>query len=290
MNRLPLEKRCQIIQLLVEGCSLRSCSRIADVSINTVTKLLIDVGRACSKFHDQQVTGVDCQRLQCDEIWAFVYCKKKNVTDKSEEADGDAWTFIGMDADTKLVISWYVGARTLESTETFLDDLCPRLSSRWVQLTTDGFSSYPQAVIARFDEVDLDYAQLVKRYGIKPNKDGTPNKRHRYIGADRITVLGNPKREFVSTSYLERQNLTVRMSNRRFTRKTNAFSKKIENHCLSQAIHFVYYNFARIHKSLRVTPAMQAGLTKRPMTFKEIVNLAPMEAPRKRGLYKRGNV
>lgn len=238
------------------------------------------------KFHDEHVQNVQCRRLELDEVWAFVYCKQKNAT-KDEESDGDAWTFIGMDSDTKLVISWYVGPRTLESTESFIQDLSPRITSRWVQLTTDGFPSYPQAVIASFDEVDLDYAQLVKKYGVKPNKDGTPNKRRRYIGADRVTVLGSPKKELISTSYMERQNLTVRMGNRRFTRKTNAFSKKIEYHCYSLAIHFMYYNFARIHKTLRVTPAMQAGLTKKPITFKEIVSLVPIEAPKKRGKYRR---
>lgn len=273
MNQLSAEKRTKIIQLIVEGNSLRSCSRIADVSINTVTKLLIDVGQACWKFHDQMVTRINCKRLECDEMWSFVYCKQKNIKDSDNDQIGDAWTFIGMDTDTKLVISWWVGSRTKDSTEIFFEDLCTRLSSKKLQLTTDGFKSYPEVILSQFENIDLDYAQLEKKYGIAPNKDGTPNDKKRYIGADKTVVFGEPKKELISTSYIERQNLTIRMGNRRFARKTNAFSKKLENHCYSLAIHFVYYNFIRIHKTLRVPPAMEAGLIKRLMTFEDILKL-----------------
>ncbi len=274
MNKLPLKKRAMIIQLLVEGNSLRSTSRIADVSINTVTKLLVDVGTACQKLHDETVKNVSAKRVQCDEIWAFCYAKDKNVAAAKAAPDGagDVWTWTGIDADSKLIVSWFVGNRDAESAHTFMHDVAARLQSR-VQLTTDGFKPYLKAVDAAFDG-EIDFAQLVKIYG---QPEGSGNER-RYspaecTGAEKKVIEGRPEEEHISTSYVERQNLTMRMHMRRFTRLTNAFSKKVENHCHAIALHFVYYNFAKVHKSLRVTPAMEAKLVRKPMTIEEIVLL-----------------
>lgn len=260
MNRLSLDKRVKIIQLLVEGNSLRATSRIVDVSINTVTKLLVDVGRACLKFHSQTVVHVRSKRVQCDEIWAFVYAKEKNA-ESDKYGVGNVWTWVGIDADTKLVISWFAGERTLEAAKFFMNDLWCRLKGR-VQLTTDGYKAYQEAVADSFAG-EVDFAQLVKQY----------NERERYTGALRTTIEGNPERKYITTSHVERQNLTMRMHMRRFTRKTNAFSKKMDNHCYAIALHFVYYNFVKIHKTLRVTPAMEAKLASKPMKFDELINL-----------------
>ncbi|MBS1641528.1 MAG: DDE-type integrase/transposase/recombinase [Bacteroidetes bacterium] len=275
MNKLPLETRKKIIQLLVEGNSLRATSRIVDVSINTVTKLLVDVGRACQKFHHETVRQIASQRIQCDEIWSFVYAKEKNVTEDMKNA-GDVWTWVGIDADTKLVVSWYVGPRDVESANIFMRDLARRLKNK-VQLTTDGYRAYLEAVDNAF-RLRINYAQLVKIYGNKKGETTDDNasheyKNYRYKGAERKIRSGDPNPKFISTSYIERQNLTMRMHMRRFTRKTNAFSKKIENHGYAVALHFVYYNFVKIHSSLSVPPAMQAGLIKRLMTIEDILKL-----------------
>jgi IS1 family transposase len=273
MNKLPIEKKIKIIQLLVEGNSLRSTSRIVDCSINTVTKLLVDVGSACWKFHDEKVVGLNCKRIQCDEIWSFVYSKEKNKPQHIENA-GDVWTWTAIDADTKLIVGWMVGNRDADSANTFMYDISKRLS-RKVQLTTDGLHSYLEAVADSFGS-QIDFAQLVKLYG----KEGsTANAEKKYssaecIGCKKHVVSGNPDPAHISTSYIERQNLTMRMHMRRFTRLTNAFSKKIENHCFAIALHFVYYNFVKIHKTLRVPPAMEAGLIKRIMSIEDIVRLA----------------
>jgi|SRR6185437_6787796 len=275
MNKLPLNKRKQIIQLLVEGNSLRATSRIVDVSINTVTKLLVEVGRACQQFHNDTVVNVNAKRIECDEIWSFVYAKEKNVerSDKSkEEGAGDAWTWVGIDADSKLVVSFYVGNRDAASANEFMHDIATRLRNR-VQLTTDGFKPYLKAVENAFED-EIDFAQLIKIYG---SPEGTANEK-RYspaecVGTEKKWVSGDPNPKHISTSYVERQNLTMRMHMRRFTRLTNAFSKKIENHCYAIALHFVYYNFCKVHKSLRVTPAMEAKLLPKPMTIEDIVNL-----------------
>lgn len=286
MNTLSLQKRSQIIHLLVEGNSLRATARIADVSFNSVMKILIDVGRACQQFHNDKVVGVKAERLQCDEIWSFVGCKEK-AKEQGAAGEGDVWTWTALDADSKLIVSWLVGDRDADAACSFMYDVRDRLANR-VQLTTDGHRAYLVAVEKAF-EYDVDYAMLIKMYG---GSDGNTETERKYspaecTGCKKTRVMGDPNPKFVSTSYVERQNLTMRMHMRRFTRLTNAFSKKIENHCYAIALHFVYYNFAKIHKSLSVTPAMQAGLMKKPMTIEDIVNLAPIEAPKKRGSYKK---
>lgn len=289
MNKLPIEKRVQIINLLVEGTSLRAASRIADVSFNTVLKLLPQVGKACQKFHDEKVKGVKSERIQADEIWSFVYAKEKNATqDQKESGAGDAWTWTAIDADSKLIVSWYVGDRDFLSAREFMQDVAARIANR-VQLTTDGHKAYLIAVDDAF-KGDVDYAQLIKIYG---NPEGQGNEK-RYspaecTGTDCKIVSGTPNSKFISTSYVERQNLTMRMHMRRFTRLTNAFSKKLENHCHALALYFMYYNFCKIHKSISVTPAMQAGLTKKPMTLEDIARLTEEleAAPKKRGAYKK---
>ncbi|UEG49263.1 IS1 family transposase [Ferruginibacter lapsinanis] len=291
MNKLPLHKRVQIINLLVEGNSLRSTSRIADVSINTVTKLLVDVGRACEQFHHDTVIAVPSKRIQCDEIWSFVGCKDKNATIEQKEAgNGDAWTWVAIDADTKLVVSWYVGDRGMESALEFMQDIQSRISEQRVQLTSDGWNIYLDAVGSVFGS-QIDYAQLMKIYG-GGGSSSNSNTEKKYSPArlksiNKIVVSGNPDVEHISTSFVERQNLTMRMHMRRFTRLTNAFSKKLENHCHAIALHFVYYNFVKQHKSLRITPAIAAGLTKRFMSIEDIANLVPDESSKTRGQYKK---
>jgi IS1 family transposase len=273
MNKLPIEKRTQIINLLVEGNSLRATSRIADVSINTVTKLLVNVGAACEKFHNDHVVAVNSKRIQCDEIWSFVYAKEKNKPQDMDTA-GDVWTWTAIDADSKLILSWLVGDRSQDSAAEFIRDVYRRVINR-VQITTDGLPTYLEAITDSFGS-QVDFAQLVKIYG----KDGSyGNAEKKYspadcIGTKKSVVSGNPDPEHISTSYVERQNLTMRMHMRRFTRLTNAFSKKVENHCYAIALHFVYYNFVKLHKTLRVTPAMAAGITKRFMSIEDIVRLS----------------
>jgi IS1 family transposase len=272
MNKLSLEKRTQIIGLLVEGTSLRATSRLADVSINTVTKLLVDIGTACQKYHDEKVVNVSSKRIQCDEIWSFVYSKDKNLPEElqGKYGFGSIWTWVALDSDSKLAISWLVGNRDAEYAKIFMEDVAKRLKNR-VQLTTDGLKAYLEAVEENFG-ANIDFAQLVKMYG-KPI-DGE----HRYspaecTGARKQVIEGNPKTKHISTSHIERQNLTMRMSMRRFTRLTNGFSKKVENHAHAIALHFMYYNFVRIHKTLRVTPAMEAGLTKRLWSIEDLARL-----------------
>jgi len=278
MNKLQISKRTQIVQLLVEGMSLRAISRVADVSINTVTKLLVEVGTACEKFHDEQVVNVNSQRVQCDEIWSFVYAKDKNVeyAAAAPEGAGDAWTWTAIDADTKLIVSWFVGSRDADSANVFMQDVASRIKNR-VQLTTDGYKPYLKAVDDAFDG-EIDFAQLIKIYGT-PQGDGN-EKRYspaECTGSEKKIIIGRPDETFISTSYIERQNLTMRMHMRRFTRLTNAFSKKIENHCHAVALHFVYYNFCKVHKTLRVTPAMEAKLAVKPMSIEGLVRMAYAE-------------
>ncbi len=286
MNKLPIEKKVQILHMLVEGNSINSTSRLTGASKVTILKLLVDTGKACEAFHNETVKAVKSARVQADEIWSFVYAKDKNVTDEMPAGSGDVWTWTALDADSKLIVSWFVGDRSAESADVFMKDVAARLANR-VQLTTDGHKAYLDAVEDAFGG-DIDFAQLVKLYG---SLDGNMNERKyspaEYTGQIKKAVTGNPREKFISTSYVERQNLTMRMSNRRFTRLTNAFSKKIENHCHSLALYFVYYNFCKVHKSLSVTPAMQAGLTKKPMTLEDIAMLTDVQAPKKRGSYKK---
>ena len=272
MNKLPLAKRAQILGLLVEGTSLRATSRLADVSINTVTKLLVDAGTACAAYQDNALRNLLCKRIQVDEIWAFCYAKAKNVaTAKAAPEDaGDIWTWTAICADTKLVMSWLIGGRDAGYAQDFIEDLKGRLASR-VQLTSDGLRAYLEAAESAFGG-NVDYAQLVKIYG------DTSEGQKRYspaacLGARKETVMGLPDVSHISTSFVERQNLTMRMSMRRFTRLTNAFSKKAENHGHAVALHFMYYNFGRIHKTLRCTPAMAAGVSDHVWTMEEIANI-----------------
>jgi IS1 family transposase len=287
MNKLSLAKRTQILAMLCEGSSMRSISRVVDVSINTVTKLLEDAGEACAAIHDENVRNVKASRIQCDEIWSFCYAKQKNVATAKDAPDeaGDVWTWTALDADNKMIVSWFCGDRSGQSAITLMDDLRERLANR-VQLTTDGHKAYLEAVEGAFGG-DVDYAMLVKLYG------ETAGPKGRYspadcIGARKEKVEGNPDLKHVSTSYVERQNLTMRMSMRRFTRLTNAFSKKLDNHMHALALYFVHYNFCRIHKTLRVTPAMAAGVTDRLWSLEDIANVIEARAAKpKRGPYKK---
>jgi IS1 family transposase len=273
MNKLPLEKRAQIINLLVEGNSLRATSRITGASKVTILKLLADVGKACQEFHDATVTAVNSKRVQADEIWSFCYAKQANVPEhKKADGSGDVWTWTAIDADSKLIISWFVGDRTTESAMYFMRDLADRITDR-IQLTTDALQSYMPAVREAFGD-DIDYARLTKIYGSDPTIPKGKYSPAICTGTKTDVHNGHPDKKHISTSYVERQNLTMRMHMRRFTRLTNAFSKKIENHCYAIALHFVYYNFCKIHQTLRVTPAMEAGLTKDLMSIEDIVKLA----------------
>ncbi len=287
MNVLPIEKRAQILHLLVEGNSMRATSRIADVSINTVTKLLEDVGAACLEFHDATVRNIKSKRVQCDEIWSFCYSKEKNVApeDKGVLGYGDAYTWTAIDSDTKLAISWLVGRRDSEYAEAFIADLASRLENR-IQLTTDGHGAYVNAIEKAFGGA-VDYAMLVKVYEGMGAMDQRRYSPSRFVSADKRRINGNPDMSDVSTSYVERQNLTMRMGMRRFTRLTNGFSKKIDNLAHAVALHFVYYNFGRIHKTLRVTPAMETGIADHVWSLEEIAGLVKVEAPKKRGQYKK---
>ena len=273
MNRLPLEKRVQILGMLVEGSSLRAASRLSGCSINTVTKLLVDVGQACSAYHDEHVRELSCKRIQCDEIWSFCYAKAKNVATAkaAPETAGDVWVWTAIDADSKLAVSWLVGGRDAEYANAFMLDVADRLSNR-VQLTTDGHYAYFDAVEGAFG-ADVDYAQLVKLYGSPSPEEKKRYSPARCVGARKDQIEGRPDRKHVSTSYVERQNLTMRMHMRRFTRLTNAFSKKVENHAHAIAIHFVFYNFVRIHKTLKCSPAMAAGVTDTLWELADIIRI-----------------
>lgn len=293
MNRLPIEKRVQIVTMLVEGMSMRAVSRAADVSINTVSKLLADVGAACSEYMDQSMRGLTITQVQVDEIWAFIGMKQKNVPADADPTRGlgDCYCFTAIDPVTKLMPCYMLGYRDGESADHFIGDLASRLTKR-VQLTTDGMSGYPAAVEKHFGK-NVDYAVLNKTYQAPPTtvqaaRRYSPNK---VVGTTIAVVTGAPDLTVASTSHVERANLTMRMGMRRFTRLTNAFSKKIEAHMFAVSLHFLHYNFARIHKTLKVTPAMQAGIAKHVWSIEEIVNLVPEPEAKKRGPYKpRGQV
>ena len=279
MNKLSTKKRAKIIRMLVEGSSLRSISRIEDVSINTVSKLLIEAGEACVDYHNNHVRGVKSKRVQVDEIWQFCYAKEKNVPDAkaAPEGAGDTWTWTAIDADSKLIVSWLLGERDRISAYHFIADLAERLTDR-IQLTSDGLKLYNWAVKGVFG-ADVDYAQLIKIFGspVEGEKRYSPATCQGTVCTPR---QGNPDPDHISTSYVERHNLTMRMSMRRFTRLTNAFSKKLRNHALALALYFVHYNFCRIHKTLRMTPAMAAGLTTQLHDAEWIVGLVDARAPK----------
>lgn len=287
MNVLPIEKRAQVLQLLVEGMSLRAITRVTGCSINTVTKLLIDAGTACAAYQDAAIRNVKAERVQCDEIWSFCHSKQKNVAPEHEGilGYGDVWTWVALDADSKLAINWLVGLRTVEYAEAFIGDLASRLAGR-IQLTTDGHGVYVNAIEKAFNGL-VDYAMLVKIYEGMGGMDQRRYSPSRFVKADKRRINGSPDVNEVSTSYVERQNLTIRMQNRRFTRLTNAFSKKIENLQHSVALHFMYYNFGRIHKTLRVTPAMEAGIADHVWSIEEIAALIPEPVAKIRGPYKK---
>lgn len=276
---LSTVKRVQIVQALVEGNSLRATARMAGVSRNTVNKLVLDMGATCAAQQGENIGKLQTRRVEVAEIWSFVGMKQASVTEDSPENVGDVWTFVAIDADSKLCISWMVGSRDTGTAANFLTDVESRLARR-VQLTTDSHAIYLEAVNRAFPEHDLDYAQLVKRYGQSPEaeKRYSPAK---CIGCDKKREIGRPDPAKVSTSYVERQNLTMRMSIRRFTRLTNAFSKKLEQHCAAIALHFAYYNLCRPHSSVRtkgnnrVTPAMAAGLEKRQWKVEDLLALLP---------------
>lgn len=251
---------------------MRATARLTGVSINTVVKLLIDAGNACSRYQDEVFHNLNCKRLQCDEIWAFCYAKERNCTaELKAKGAGDVWTWAAIDADTKLVPCWYIGGRDADAAFHFMNDLASRLAHR-VQLTTDGHYQYFAAVEDAFGQ-EIDYARLVKIYGNAPKTPDTRYSPAICMGAKKAVVTGKPDYKHISTSFMERQNLTMRMGIRRFTRLTNAFSKKVENHEHSVALHFMHYNFCRIHKSLRVTPAMEAGLADHVWEISEMVEM-----------------
>ena len=274
MNCLDVKTRSQIIGCLIEGCSVRATSRMTGASKNTIIRLLGEIGCACAAYHNRYVCDLRVRRLQCDEIWQFVGAKKKNVTPEQEqEGWGDVWTWVGIDADSKLVVSYLVGGRDAGWAHEFMQDCADRIRGR-VQVTTDGHRAYLDAVEGAFG-LDVDYAQLQKIYGAPTDADQRRYSPAKCIGCDMKVVSGNPDPKHVSTSFVERQNLTLRMSNRRFTRLTNAFSKKVDNHRHSVALHYMYYNFCRVHQSLRVTPAMQVGLSDHVWSLDELIALLP---------------
>jgi len=272
MNKLSKAKQAEVVAALVEGNSIRATVRMTGVAKNTIVKLLANLGRACAEYQDKTLINLLCKRIQCDEIWSFCYAKEKNVPEdkKGIFGYGDIWTFTAICADTKLVPSWHIGRRDLENAAIFMKDLASRLSSR-VQLTTDGHRMYVEAVESAFGS-DIDFSQLVKLYGstIESQKRYSPPQ---CIGTLKTKINGTPDIQKVSTSYVERQNLTMRMNMRRFTRLTNAFSKKIENLFYAVSLHFMYYNFCRIHQTLRVTPAMEAGITDHVWNIEDVIDL-----------------
>lgn len=287
---LPLQKRVQILNLLNEGMSLRAISRTVDVSINTVSKLLVDAGETCLDLHDQLVTHVEAKVVQVDEIWSFCYAKQKNVpTAKAAPAEaGDVWTWTALESNSKLMISYMASGRTGSAAEAFMGDVARRITGR-IQLTTDGFNAYPNAVRATFGK-NVDFAQLIKTYG--PDFGAGPERKYSppvCTGAHKLVQEGNPDPAKISTSHVERANLTMRMGMRRFTRLTNAHSKKYANHLYALALFFMHYNFCRQHKAHRLSPAMAAGITDRLWSMEDIAQRIDIRVnpPKPRGPYKK---
>ena len=273
MNRLDQQTQSRVISCLIEGCSIRATVRMTGAAKNTVVKLLADIGCACAGYHKRAVRNLKVRRLQADEIWCFVGAKAKNVSaEKKLEGWGDVWTWVGIDADTKLVVSYLVGGRDGGWAKDFMEDCASRIRNR-VQITTDGHRAYLDAVENAFG-ADIDYAMLQKIYGA-PSENDTRYSPATCIGCDMKVVSGDPDPKHVSASFVERQNLTMRMQMRRFTRLTNGFSKKVDNHRRSVALHYMYYNFCRVHQTLRVTPAMEAGLTDHVWSLGELCALLP---------------
>lgn len=298
MNRLTTADRIRIVSCLTEGTSLRSVTRMVGVSLNTVMKFLADMGEVCEAYHDEHVRGLRTERLQCDEIWAYCYAKRKNVPEemKDDPKIGDVWTWTAIDADSKMMVSWFVGSRNNVSAISIMSDAAGRIVSDRVQITSDGFKFYKQAVLETFGD-NVDYAELNKIFGAA---DGTANARYSpaiCIGCVRKHIIGNPDEAHISTAYAERANLTMRMGMRRFTRLTNGFSKKFENHRAAVALHFMHYNFCRVHKTLGKTPAMAAGLADHVWPIDELVNVLEVQeraaigtTTNKRGPYKKGRI
>jgi IS1 family transposase len=272
MNRLPTAKRVAVVAALVEGNSIRATARMTNVSKPTILKLLAQLGDACTQFHDRAVRGLRSKRIECDEIWQFCYAKQKNVPESKRGTFGfgDVWTWTALDSDSKLIVSWAVGGRDAGTAYEFMMDVASRIRTR-VQLTTDGHRVYVNAVEDAFG-ADVDYAMLTKIYGA-PRENETRYSPAKILSSKTEVIKGNPDPKFISTSYVERQNLTMRMHMRRFTRLTNAFSKKVENHMAAVALHYVWYNFVRVHKTLRVTPAMEAGIVEHVWSIAQIVGL-----------------
>jgi len=285
MNKLSQQKQVQVIAALVEGNSVNSTVRMTGVHKTTILKLLAELGSRCADYQDRMMRNLKCRRIQCDEIWQFVYAKEKNVPaeKKAHFGFGDVWTWVAIDADTKLVPSFMVGNRDARSASMFIDDLKGRLANR-VQLTTDGLKVYLEAVEGAFG-ADIDYAQLVKIYGA--TQEETRYSPAECIGCETKIIQGKPDSKHISTSYVERQNLTMRMRMRRFTRLTNGFSKKIENHAYALALFYMHYNFCRVHQTLRVTPAMEAGIADHVWSLEEVAALIPEPTIGPRGPYKK---
>ena len=269
MNRLSQADRTLVVASLVEGTSINATCRMTGVSKPTVLKLLVDLGKACMVYHDEHVRNIHSKRIQCDEIWSFVGAKMKNVREENANKQGDFWTWTALDADSKLIVSYLVGQRGPAWAKVFMEDVASRIASR-IQITTDNHKAYAKAIEGAFG-LDCDYAMLIKLYG--NDSFDTKYSPSACIGVRRKVVTGNPDPLHISTSFVERQNLTMRMSMRRFTRLTNAFSKKVENHEAAIALHFMHYNFCRVHKTLRVTPAMEAGLAGHVWSTEELVDL-----------------
>lgn len=278
MNKLTTARRAAVVAALVEGNSIRATARMTNVSKPTILKLLAEIGPVCARYMDTTIRNIHARRVQVDEIWQFVYAKVKNVPVEKRDTFGygDVWTWVAIDADTKLILSYRIGPRDSQTAYDLMHDLADRITHR-VQLTTDGFKRYPEAVESAFRE-DVDYATLQKMYGLEPDPQGA--KRYspaKIVSMTTEVITGAPNPKHISTSYIERQNLTMRMSIRRYTRLTNAFSKKLENHAAAVALHYMHYNFCRVHQTLRVTPAMEAGLTAHVWDIAEIVALLDAE-------------